>query len=85
MILLDTNVISETVNRIFQGRIKYLDDPATQVFADQAATAQRNGRRAGFADGAIAAIAIASGFSIASRDISEIPDFSILASGCQPR
>ena len=66
--------IDETVNKIFRSRIKYLDDPATQVFANQAATAQRNGRRVGFADAAIAAIAIASGFSIATRDTAPFRD-----------
>ena len=66
--------IDETVNRIFRGRTKSLDDPGTQVFADQAATAQRNGRRFGFADAAIAASAIASGFSIATRDTAPFRD-----------
>ena len=60
--------IDETVDQVFKGRIKYLDDAATQVFADRAAAARRKGRRVGFADAAMAAIAISSGFSIATRD-----------------
>ena len=60
--------IDETVDQVFKGRIKHLDDTATHVFADRAAAARRNGRRVGFADAAMAAIAIASGFSIATRD-----------------
>ncbi len=62
------NGIEETVGRMFKGRIKQLDDSAARVFADRAAAARRNGREIGFADAAIAAIAIHSGFSIATRD-----------------
>ncbi|MYA68052.1 MAG: type II toxin-antitoxin system VapC family toxin [Gammaproteobacteria bacterium] len=62
------NGIGEMVNEVFRGRKKQLDLPATRVFADRAATAQRRSRRIGFADAAIAAVAIASGFSVATRD-----------------
>lgn len=66
--------IDETVYKVFGGRIKYLDDPAAPVFADRAAAAQRNGRQVGFADSAIAAIAIAAGFCIVTRDTAPFHD-----------
>ncbi|MDE0047906.1 MAG: PIN domain-containing protein [Rhodospirillaceae bacterium] len=68
------NGIDETVDRVFRGRIKHLDEPAVRVFADRAATARRNGRRVGFADAAIAAIAVASGFHVATRDTAPFRD-----------
>ncbi len=68
------NGIDEIVGRVFKGRIKHLDEPAVRVFADRAAAAQRNGRRVGFADAAIAAIAVASGFHVATRDTASFRD-----------
>ena len=66
--------IDETVGRVFKGRIKPLDEPAARVFAVRAAAARRAGRQIGFADAAIAAIAIHSGFRIATRDTAPFRD-----------
>jgi len=60
--------IDEAVERVFKGRIKPLDEPAARVFAVRAAAARRNGHPIGFADAAIAASAIHSGFRVATRD-----------------
>ncbi len=65
--------IDNIVDRMFKGRIKQLDDSAARIFAVRAA-AQHNGRQIGFADAAIAAIAIHSGFSIATRDTAPFRD-----------
>lgn len=53
---------------MFAGRILVLDLPATQAYADLMATAQASGFSIGMADGLIAAIARASGMTVASRD-----------------
>lgn len=68
------NGIDETVERVFRGRIKHLDKAAVRVFAERAAAARSNGRWVGFADAAIAAIAVASRFHVATRDTAPFRD-----------
>ena len=66
--------IDEIVDRVFKGRIKQLDESAARIFAVRAAAARHDGRRIGFADAAIAAIAINSGFCVATRDTAPFRD-----------
>ena len=60
--------INAMVNEVFSSRVASFNESATGVFADKAASARRKGRMVEFADAAIAAIAISSGFAIATRD-----------------
>lgn len=59
----------EGVMGLFQGRVLAFDAPAAQLYADLAAKARRVGKGLPTADGYIAAIADAQGFSVATRDI----------------
>lgn len=54
---------------LFEGRILPFDQKAAQVFARINASAQSVGNRISFADGAIAAIASANGFLLATRNV----------------
>ena len=54
---------------LFEGRILPFDQKAAQAFARINASAQSVGNRISFADGAIAAIASANGFLLASRNV----------------
>ncbi len=54
---------------LFEGRILSFDQPAAQSFARVIAAAQAAGSPIGFADGAIAAIAAARGFMLATRNV----------------
>ncbi len=54
---------------LFAGRVLPFDDRAAEAFAKVNATAQAAGHLIGFADGAIAAIAVAHGFAIATRNV----------------
>lgn len=57
------------VTKVFPGRIAAFDLDTTAIFADRLAAASASGREVrGFADAAIAAIALARGFSVATRD-----------------
>jgi predicted nucleic acid-binding protein len=61
---LPTQVVS-----LFDGRILSLDTKAAEVFAKTSAAAQTQGNTMGFADCAIAAIARANGFALATRNL----------------
>lgn len=62
-------LVEAYVSDVFEGRIASFDLPATTLFAERAAEARRRGRAVkGFADAAIAAIALAKGFAVATRD-----------------
>ena len=54
---------------LFAGRILPFDTRAAEVFARANASAQAAGNPVSFADGAIAAIALAHGFLLASRNV----------------
>nr|WP_280890336.1 PIN domain-containing protein [Jiella mangrovi] len=68
----------ESYIALFFGRIASFDMPATVAFAAHAAGAARRGREVkGFADAAIAAIAVSNGFSVATRDIRPFVDMGV--------
>ena len=54
---------------LFEGRILAFDEPAAAAFARINAGALAAGNTIGFADGAIAAIASAHGFMVATRNV----------------
>lgn len=60
--------INVAITTIFTDRIAPFDSAAASAFADHAAVAEARGERVEFADGAIAAIALAKGFAVATRD-----------------
>lgn len=53
---------------IFPGRVLPFDSASAEAFGVLAAVAERHGKAVGFADGAIAAIAAAQGYTVATRD-----------------
>ena len=53
---------------IFPGRVLPFDSASAEAFGVLAAVAERHGKAVGFADGAIAAIAAAEGYTVATRD-----------------
>ena len=61
-------VLSTQVVALFGGRVLPLDAEAAEVFAKTCASAQAQGNTMGFADCAIAAIAGAHGFAVATRN-----------------
>lgn len=61
--------LSTQVLSLFEGRILSLDTKAAEVFAKTSANAQAQGNTMGFADCAIAAIARANGFALATRNL----------------
>jgi predicted nucleic acid-binding protein len=61
--------IETAVSEIFAGRIAEFGIDAAGFLAERAAEAEAHGKRVEFADAAIAAIALAKGFSVATRDI----------------
>lgn len=61
--------LSTQVLSLFEGRILSLDTKAAEVFAKTSASAQAQGNTMGFADCAIAAIARANGFALATRNL----------------
>ena len=65
------NALSTQVVTLFDGRILPLDARAAECFAKARASAQSQGNTIGFADCAIAAIATAHGFLIATRNTSD--------------
>lgn len=54
---------------LFAGRVLPFDDRAAEAFAKVNASAQAAGHPISFADGAIAAIAVAYGFAVATRNV----------------
>ncbi len=54
---------------LFEGRILVFDRKAAECFAQISAATQAAGNAIGFADGAIAAMAKASGFAVATRNL----------------
>lgn len=60
--------IEMAVGEIFKSRVAMLDVEAAGFLADRAAAAEARGERVEFADAAIAGIALAKGFSVATRD-----------------
>lgn len=54
---------------LFEGRVLAFDRPAAEAFARINASAQAAGNPISFADGAIAAIASAHGFMVATRNV----------------
>ena len=61
--------LASQIMALFEGRILSLDIPAAQSFATTQALARAHGNTIGFADCAIAAMARAQGFSIATRNV----------------
>jgi predicted nucleic acid-binding protein len=70
-------LISAYVEEVFKDRIASFDLPATVLFAERAANARRKGSMVEFADGAIAAIALARGFAVATRDARPFIDMGV--------
>jgi len=61
--------LTEQVLPLFEGRVLAFDAQATHAFARVQAAAQAAGNTIGFADAAIAAIAVAHGFALATRNV----------------
>lgn len=60
--------VETAITDIFAGRIASFDTEAAGFLAERAAVAEAGGTRVEFADAAIAASALAKGFSVATRD-----------------
>ena len=63
------HVLTTQVIPLFEGRILSFDEKAAEAFARIHASAQAFGNPISFADGAIAAIASAQGFILATRNV----------------
>ena len=63
------HVLTTQVIPLFEGRILSFDEKAAEAFARIHASAQALGNPISFADGAIAAIASAQGFILATRNV----------------
>ncbi len=61
--------LTEQVLPLFEGRVLAFDMPAARAFAQVHAGAQAAGNPIGFADAAIAAIARAHGYALATRNV----------------
>ena len=61
--------LSDQVLPLFEGRVLAFDAPAAHAYAQVHAGAQAAGNPISFADGAIAAIAAAHGFAVATRNV----------------
>jgi len=61
--------LTSRIMPLFEGRILAFDRPASESFARVNARAQAAGNPISFADGAIAAIAAAHGFMVATRNV----------------
>jgi len=71
-------LIDTYVDELFAGRIAAFDLSSTTLFAANAAEAKRDGREVkGFADAAIAAIALSKGFAVATRDVRPFQDMGV--------
>ena len=62
---------------LFEGRILVFDVKAAAMFAQINAKAQAAGSPLGFADGAIAAMALANGFNVATRNVADFADTGV--------
>jgi predicted nucleic acid-binding protein len=62
--------LEQQVLPLFAGRILLFDEPASQAYATLRARARIAGQAIAAADGYIAAIAVAHGFAVATRDTS---------------
>jgi predicted nucleic acid-binding protein len=62
--------LEQQVLPLFAGRILLFDEPASQAYATLRARARNAGQAIATADGYIAAIAVAHGFAVATRDTS---------------
>lgn len=63
--------LSTQVLALFDGRVLPFDAKAAEVFAELSVEAQRQGNTMGFADCAIASIARAHGFAVATRNVKD--------------
>lgn len=71
-------LIEAYVDELFAGRIATFDLASATLFAAHAAEAKRNGREVrGFADAAIAAIALSKKFAVATRDVRPYRDMGV--------
>lgn len=71
-------LVETYVGDLFAGRIADFDLSSTIAFAAHAAEAKRKGREVkGFADAAIAAIALSRGFAVATRDVRPFQDMGV--------
>lgn len=61
-------VVTALVKEAFAGRVLPFDEPAAEAYAALAAARRRAGRPIGFQDGAIAAIGLAHGATVATRN-----------------
>ena len=61
--------LSSLIEKRFNGRVLPFDDRAARLFAELVAAARGSGITIGTVDGQIAAIALASGAAVATRDI----------------
>lgn len=61
--------LSQKIMPLFEGRVLAFDTQAAHAFAGVQAGASAAGNPIGFADGAIAAIAAAHGFAVATRNV----------------
>ena len=71
-------VFNDEVLPLFAGRVLPFDKRAAHAFARMSASSRKAGRPLSFADGAIAAIAAAHDFMIATRNV---PDFEATGVG----
>lgn len=69
--------LNTQVLALFEGRILSFDSKAAAVFAKLHADAQRQGNAMGFADCAIASIARAHGFGLATRNVKDFKGMSV--------
>jgi predicted nucleic acid-binding protein len=67
--LIYQNRLEQAVLPVFTGRVLPFDLDASQAYADLMARAMAAGKAIGKADGYIAAIATAHGFTVATRDV----------------
>lgn len=71
-------LVETYVGDLFAGRIADFDLSSTTTFAAHAAEAKRKDREVkGFADAAIAAIALSKGFVVATRDVRPFQDMGV--------
>ncbi len=61
--------LSQKIMPLFEGRVLAFDAQAAHAFAGVQSSASAAGHRISFADGAIAAIAAAHGFAVATRNV----------------
>ncbi len=70
--------LEEEVIPLFEGRVLTFDDRASRAYAEVRARARAAGKAIGTADAYIAAVAVAHGFVVATRDTSPFE-----AAGCE--